>query len=158
MKNCIVSFAEWIAFDDKYQGFFEVVARSVSDALANARAYEEERERARALIELDRAKTAFFSNVSHEFRTPLTLLLGPLEDVIDARVESERLDLERVRFAGFQSRNYQHVFDDAGNPVERPVRRSSVAPPRRASGSSGTAPPGRSRPPRSSRRRSSCRC
>ena len=48
-------------FDESYRGFLGLVAGQISAAIANAQAYEEERRRAEALAEVDRAKTAFFS-------------------------------------------------------------------------------------------------
>lgn len=47
-----------------------------------ARQAEELRALNRQLEASDRAKTAFFSNVSHEFRTPLTLILAPVAEVL----------------------------------------------------------------------------
>ena len=80
-------------FDDTYRQFARRTAEQIAIGLARARAYELELQRADALADIDRAKTAFFSNVSHEFRTPLQLMLGPLEEVLQEA--GERLGPER---------------------------------------------------------------
>ncbi|GAA6614917.1 ATP-binding protein [Scytonema sp. NUACC26] len=87
--------------DSDYRRFFELVAGQLTTAMTNVRAYEEERLRAEALAELDRAKTTFFNNVSHEFRTPLTLILGPLQDALtdrdDPMTQHQRQRIEVVQ-------------------------------------------------------------
>ena len=103
----IVGLNPFRLFDEGYRGFLGLAAGQVAAAIANAQAYEAERRRAEALAEIDRAKTAFFSNASHEFRTPLTLMLSPLEDLLVRNatadvVLSDRREIEVIHRNGLR--------------------------------------------------------
>jgi len=67
--------------DEGYRAFAGLVAGHLAAGIASARSYRDQQRRADELAELDRAKTTFFSNISHEFRTPLTLIMGPVQEL-----------------------------------------------------------------------------
>jgi CheY-like chemotaxis protein len=86
--------------NDVVRGFICVVNETTAHVLRE----RETTERAESLAEVDRAKTQFFNSISHEFRTPLTLMLGPLDDLLrELRDPDQRRSAEmaaaRILFA-----------------------------------------------------------
>jgi signal transduction histidine kinase len=92
----VVGISPRLDFDEAYGSFLKLVGHQISRAISHAIAREEERRREAALTDIDRAKTAFFSNVSQEFRTPLTLMLGPLQEIV-TEPEADPAKRERSR-------------------------------------------------------------
>ncbi len=91
--------------DEAYISFLHLVAQQTAALVNGAVAYQAQLRRAEELAELDRAKTTFFSNVSHEFRTPLTLIMGPVEELrarLDPADEVAAAELEVIHRNGLR--------------------------------------------------------
>ena len=112
-------------------------ARSLRGSPAHA-AIEAEQQRAEALAELDQAKTTFFSNVSHEFRTPLTLILGPVEELLGRPTDTDeraRRELELMQRNGLRLVKLVNTLLDFSR-----IRGRTHARPLRAGRPAGTPP------------------
>jgi signal transduction histidine kinase/CheY-like chemotaxis protein len=92
----------YLLLDEGYRDFLDLVGQQVDRAVADAAAFAVQQRRAEELAELDRARTAFFTNISHEFRTPLTLMMGPVEELLDRAQGPLRTELETVHRNGLR--------------------------------------------------------
>jgi adenylate cyclase len=79
----------------------KAVAAQAAIAVQQSHLYQKTREQAERLLELDKQKTEFFQNISHEFRTPITLIQGPLETAVS---DKEGLSYEQSAIALRNSR------------------------------------------------------
>lgn len=94
-----------LEFNEHYTDFLNLLNAHVNSLCSNVKAVEHEKKRSKELLELNEAKTTFFSNISHEFRTPITLMLGPVEELLENgnyQGQEGRLQLETIRRNGLR--------------------------------------------------------
>ena len=71
--------------DDEYYDWIQVTRSQLTSALASVHALAAEQQRLVDKERLERAKTAWFQGAAHDLRSPLTLVSGPLGDVLDSK-------------------------------------------------------------------------
>ena len=85
--------------------------RFLDARIKTKRAIAQERERHLQEEALNDKKIQFFTNISHEFRTPLTLILSPLEDILNQTALPERLK-EKLKIINKNTKRLKHLIDE----------------------------------------------
>lgn len=89
----------------------QVIQNQISEERIAAQVTKGEMER---IKDLDEVKTRFFTNISHEFRTPLTLILGPLKKALlnsDSKDETVTINKKDFNIIKKNSIRLQHLID-----------------------------------------------
>lgn len=104
------------AFDQNLIAVMEILATQIATSIGNAKAYQEERDIAEQLREVDKLKTQFLANMSHELRTPLNSIIGfsrvILKGIDGPLTEMQRTDLTSIHQSG------KHLLDLINNILD----------------------------------------
>ncbi|RIB04500.1 hypothetical protein C2G38_675830 [Gigaspora rosea] len=79
------------SLDDRYIEFFNLVTNQIYVLLQHGKSIEDEKKQTKLLADLNYQKISFFQGISHELKTPLTLMLSPLDDVINTHTQEPLL-------------------------------------------------------------------
>lgn len=94
------------AFTDRHVNLLEKISTYMTIALENAWAYDQIKDQSERLKELNRTKTRFYTNISHEFRTPLSLILGPAEEI----AKNPKISVRDKEYLGIISQNARRML------------------------------------------------
>ncbi|KAL1410450.1 hypothetical protein Q8F55_004461 [Vanrija albida] len=94
---------------DQYTNWIQALRHSLSATLMSVQSAEEEQARVREKAKLERAKTLLVQSAAHEFRTPLTLIAAPLDELLRSQLRPAQRRL--VKLADRNKRILQRLVD-----------------------------------------------